>query len=124
MPDAQLLVVGDGDQRPACEALVDELDLRDTVRFLGTRRDVPRLLAGADVFAFASATESFGLVVAEAMAARLAGRRLPACRRWPASPPTRSPASSPTRTTTRASPRTWPTCWRDREQARKLGAAG
>jgi glycosyltransferase involved in cell wall biosynthesis len=72
VPDAQLLVVGDGDLRPSCEALVAELGLGEAVRFLGTRRDVPRLLAGADVFAFASATESFGLVVAEAMAARLA----------------------------------------------------
>jgi glycosyltransferase involved in cell wall biosynthesis len=72
VPDAQLLMVGDGELRGAYEALVDELDLGDAVRFLGTRRDVPRLLVGADVFAFASATESFGLVVAEAMAARLA----------------------------------------------------
>jgi glycosyltransferase involved in cell wall biosynthesis len=72
VPNAQLLVVGDGDLRPACEALVADLGLGDAVRFLGTRRDVPRLLVGADVFAFASATESFGLVVAEAMAAGLA----------------------------------------------------
>jgi glycosyltransferase involved in cell wall biosynthesis len=71
VPDAQLLLVGDGDQRPACEHLVDELGLRDRVHFLGNRLDVPRLLAGVDVFAFGSRTESFGLVVAEAMAARL-----------------------------------------------------
>jgi glycosyltransferase involved in cell wall biosynthesis len=71
VPDAQLVVVGDGDQRAGCERLVDELGLRDAVHFLGTRSDVPRLLAGADVFAFGSWTESFGLVVAEAMAARL-----------------------------------------------------
>jgi glycosyltransferase involved in cell wall biosynthesis len=71
LPDAQLVLVGDGEQRGACEALAAELDLTDAVRFLGTRRDVPRLLVGADAFAFGSATESFGLVVAEAMAARL-----------------------------------------------------
>ena len=71
VPDAQLVVVGDGDQRADCERLVDDLGLRDAVHFLGTRSDVPRLLVGADVFAFGSWTESFGLVVAEAMAARL-----------------------------------------------------
>ncbi|MEA3214496.1 MAG: hypothetical protein QOJ19_652, partial [Acidimicrobiia bacterium] len=71
VPDAKLLLVGDGDLRPLCEQLVEKLDLWRNVHFLGTRRDVPRLLAGAHVFAFASATESFGLVVAEAMAARL-----------------------------------------------------
>lgn len=71
VPDAQLLLVGDGELRLPCEQLVDELGLRRSVHFLGTRRDVPRLLAGAQVFAFASATESFGLVVAEAMAACL-----------------------------------------------------
>jgi glycosyltransferase involved in cell wall biosynthesis len=71
LPNAHLLLVGDGDLRATCERLVDDLDLRDTVHFLGTRRDVPRLLVGAQVFAFASATESFGLVVAEAMAACL-----------------------------------------------------
>jgi glycosyltransferase involved in cell wall biosynthesis len=69
--DAQLVVVGDGEQRADCERLVDELGLRDAVRFLGSRRDVPRLLVGADVFAFGSRTESFGLVVAEAMGAHL-----------------------------------------------------
>jgi len=41
------------------------------VHFLGSRRDVPHLLVGADVFAFGSWTESFGLVVAEAMGAHL-----------------------------------------------------
>jgi glycosyltransferase involved in cell wall biosynthesis len=71
VPDAQLLVVGDGNQRADCERLVDQLGLRDAVRFLGSRRDVPRLLVGADVVAFGSWTESFGLVVAEAMGARL-----------------------------------------------------
>ena len=71
VPDAQLVFVGDGEQRAGCERLVDELGLRDAVHFLGTRSDVPRLLVGADVFAFGSRTESFGLVVAEAMAARL-----------------------------------------------------
>ena len=48
------------------------------LRFLGTRRDIPALLVGADLFAFTSLTESFGLVVGEAMTAQPAGARLPA----------------------------------------------
>jgi glycosyltransferase involved in cell wall biosynthesis len=71
VPDAQLLLVGDGDQRAGCERLVERSGLAGAVHVLGSRFDVPRLLVGADVFVFGSRTESFGLVVAEAMAARL-----------------------------------------------------
>lgn len=71
VPDAQLVLVGDGELRPAFEQLTRQLGLEGCVHFTGTRRDIPRLLVGADVFAFGSVTESFGLVVAEAMAARL-----------------------------------------------------
>jgi glycosyltransferase involved in cell wall biosynthesis len=70
-PDAQLLLVGDGELRGRLEQLARALGIERSVHFLGNRNDVPDLLVGADVFAFASATESFGLVVAEAMAARL-----------------------------------------------------
>ncbi len=80
VPAAQLVLVGDGPLRGALEARVRELDLGHRVRFLGQRRDVAAVLAGADVFAFASATETFALVVGEAMAARLpvVALRLPA----------------------------------------------
>jgi glycosyltransferase involved in cell wall biosynthesis len=71
VPDAQVLLVGDGELRPRNEHLARSLGIDESVRFLGNRHDVPDVLAGADVFAFASSTESFGLVVAEAMAARL-----------------------------------------------------
>lgn len=80
VPGAHLVVVGDGDLRPRVEAAVASMGLADRVHLLGDRFDVPRLLAAADVFAFASETEGFGLVVLEAMAARLpvAAFRLPA----------------------------------------------
>lgn len=41
------------------------------VRFLGYRKDVPRLMAGADVLVHPARVEGFGLVLAEAMAAGL-----------------------------------------------------
>ncbi|MPY95489.1 MAG: glycosyltransferase [Acidimicrobiia bacterium] len=70
--DAQLVLVGDGEQFAENQRLSAELDVAGAVRFVGLRTDVAHLLAGADVFAFGSTTESFGLVVAEAMAARVA----------------------------------------------------
>ncbi|MDP8961597.1 MAG: glycosyltransferase [Actinomycetota bacterium] len=68
-PRATLLLVGDGERRPQIEALVASRDLQERVRFLGSRLDVPDLLALADVFVFASESEGFGLAVLEAMAA-------------------------------------------------------
>ena len=87
VPDARLVLVGDGELRGEHEQLARELGVADAVRFLGTRRDIPALLVGADLFVFASLTESFGLVVGEAMTAQPAGPGLPASR-----PSTRSPA--------------------------------
>lgn len=71
VPGAQLVLVGDGPLRPSHQQLARELGVEADVRFLPTRRDVPDLLVGADVFVFASTTESFGLVVGEAMVAGL-----------------------------------------------------
>lgn len=68
-----LLVAGDGDspELPYFQSLLrlqEEHGLGDTVRFLGTRRDVPDLLAASDLAIHASVLpEPFGLVVVEAM---------------------------------------------------------
>jgi glycosyltransferase involved in cell wall biosynthesis len=70
--DAALWLVGDdpfGDGRRRAEALAAELALGDAVRFLGIRRDVPALVAAADVFTMTSLWEGLGLVFLEAMAA-------------------------------------------------------
>jgi glycosyltransferase involved in cell wall biosynthesis len=66
------VIVGDGPERANLEALARELGLLpDGVAFTGARADVPRLLAGADIFALTSQHEGFPNVVMEAMAARL-----------------------------------------------------
>ncbi len=73
-PALRLLLVGDdpfGDHRRRAEAHARALDLGDRVRFLGIRRDVPRLLAASDAFAMSSLWEGLGLVFLEAMAAGL-----------------------------------------------------
>ena len=49
--------------------LAQSLGVAERVCFLGERSDIPQLLIDFDVFVLASRQESFGLVVAEAMAA-------------------------------------------------------
>ena len=67
-PDVDFLVVGDGEERAALEALARRLGLGARVGFSGLRHDVPRLLAAADVLALTSIYEGFPNVVLEAMA--------------------------------------------------------
>ena len=69
VPEARLLVVGDGADRDAIEAHAEELGCADTIDFLGRRSDVPELLATMDVFAFPSHFEGLPGAVIEAMAA-------------------------------------------------------
>jgi len=70
-PNARLVLVGDGPERPAIEAQVRKLNLADKVRLLGTRADVARLLHGADAFLLTSTSEGIPLTVIEAMAVGL-----------------------------------------------------
>lgn len=64
-----LVVAGTGPLGGALRASACSLHARDRIRLLGTRHDVPDLLAAADAFVFPSRSEGFGLVLAEAMAA-------------------------------------------------------
>lgn len=69
----RMLVAGDGPHRAELEAQVRELGLENQVEFLGyvQRDDAVAIYNIADVFAFASTTETQGLVVGEAMASGL-----------------------------------------------------
>ena len=67
----RLRVAGDGSQRAAIEALVDDLSVGDAVDFLGHRTDVPELMERASVFLAPTKDEHYGLSVLEAMAAGL-----------------------------------------------------
>jgi glycosyltransferase involved in cell wall biosynthesis len=58
-----------GAVRKQLAQLVTELKLNDRFHFLGWLDDAEKLLAALDVFVSASETESFGLAIAEAMAA-------------------------------------------------------
>jgi glycosyltransferase involved in cell wall biosynthesis len=64
-----LLLAGDGPERGALERLRDALDLRDRVRFLGFRRDIPAFLEALDIFVSPSLWEGLSISILEAMAA-------------------------------------------------------
>ena len=69
-PNAELWLVGDGEQRENLTKLTDDLGLNDTVKFLGNRHDIPELLGQMDVFAFSTTeAEGFGIALVEALAA-------------------------------------------------------
>jgi glycosyltransferase involved in cell wall biosynthesis len=71
-PSVVLIQVGRrGNQSDYLECLVRELGLRERIRFLGHRDDVPDLLAAADVFVFPSIYEGLGGALIEAMALEL-----------------------------------------------------
>jgi glycosyltransferase involved in cell wall biosynthesis len=71
VPGAKVLIAGDGPDRPMIEALLDELDLRDTVYLLGLRSDVPDLLDALDVAVCPSDSEGSPLSIMEYMDAGL-----------------------------------------------------
>jgi phosphatidyl-myo-inositol dimannoside synthase len=69
-PDASLVLVGDGDDRPRLEQLARENGVAERAHFLSglTPEDLFACFAACDVFALPSRGEGFGMVFPEAMA--------------------------------------------------------
>jgi glycosyltransferase involved in cell wall biosynthesis len=65
----KMVIVGDGECRPALEQLTGDLQLGDRVRFLGWRRDLHDLYASFDLFVLSSLNEGTPVALIEAMAA-------------------------------------------------------
>lgn len=70
LPDAVLCLVGDGSEREALQALAGELEITDSLRFLGHQPsgEVAACMQAADLLVLPSRSEAFGIVLLEAMA--------------------------------------------------------
>jgi L-malate glycosyltransferase len=72
LPGTRLLMVGDGPDRGLAEQYCRDHGFCGAVTFIGNLPLVEEVLIGADLFLFASESESFGVAVLEAMAAGVA----------------------------------------------------
>ncbi len=68
LPDALVLVAGDGPERERLAARAERLGVLDHVRLLGSHTDVVDVLAAADVLAAPSRNEGMGRALVESMA--------------------------------------------------------
>ncbi len=68
VPEARLLIVGEGPLEAGMRQLADTLAIAGHVHFLGVRRDIPELLQLFDVFTLSSLIEGLPISLLEAMA--------------------------------------------------------
>ncbi len=71
VPDLVVLLVGEGRRQEDLQRQVQALGLQDTVRFLGTRRDLPEIYRALDLFVHPSLWEGLPLALLKAMGAGL-----------------------------------------------------
>lgn len=77
LPEAEFIVIGGANSREDEEyldrmkRLAVELGIANKVRFTGRRSDIPTVMGDLDVLAHAHTYEAFGLVLAEAMTAKV-----------------------------------------------------
>jgi glycosyltransferase involved in cell wall biosynthesis len=69
--DRLLVVVGDGEERQRLEKIAHHAGVADHVVFAGERRDVGPVLSSFDLLVAASAQETFGLAILEALGSGL-----------------------------------------------------
>ncbi|MBY0497173.1 MAG: glycosyltransferase [Cyanobacteria bacterium] len=68
VPDAHLIIFGEGDLRAPLEKQIKQLNLGKRVLLPGFREDVMSLMKSADLFVMSSITEGLGSAVLDAMA--------------------------------------------------------
>ena len=71
IPEAHFVLAGDGDLRGAVEARARARGLEGRFHLLGWRRDVPRIMAGLDLFMLTSLWEGLPKVIPQAIAVGL-----------------------------------------------------
>lgn len=69
-PHVSFCIIGEGELRDHLQSVARHLGIEANVSFRGARTDIPRQLAGMDVFVLPSLWEGFPIVLLEAMAAR------------------------------------------------------
>jgi len=67
IPNALILIVGEGTERPALEKQIDELGLGKSVKLAGWRKDAMKIMAAADVVVQSTLQEAFSQVMCEAL---------------------------------------------------------
>lgn len=72
VPEAHLIVFGEGELRPPLQRQIKELRLEKHVLLPGFREDVLQVVKSADLFVLSSVTEGLGSTVLDAMAMKLA----------------------------------------------------
>jgi glycosyltransferase involved in cell wall biosynthesis len=70
-PDAHILLLGDGELRAELQARAATSPVAARIHFLGSRADVPELLAACDIFVLPSLWEGLPIALLEAMASGL-----------------------------------------------------
>ncbi len=65
----EFVLAGDGPLRAELERETEALGIKNYVRFLGDRRDIPEILASLDISVMPSSSESLSNVIIESMAA-------------------------------------------------------
>jgi glycosyltransferase involved in cell wall biosynthesis len=71
VPDLHLWIVGHGSERPALEALVQQLGIDGHVTFWGERIDVAGFFSAADLFCMSSTSEGLPMSLLQAMSVGL-----------------------------------------------------
>ncbi len=71
LPSTRFVVVGDGPDRAALEALIDQLHIRSGVTLLGRSEDMPSTYASLDLMVSSSRQEGLPIAILEGMASGL-----------------------------------------------------
>ena len=67
LPEAHFMIIGDGPERSQLETLGTELQLSENLHFLGSRADIPEILATLNLFSLTSHNEANPVSILEAL---------------------------------------------------------
>lgn len=63
----EVIVIGDGDHRPVVESVINELQIQNSFKLLGTHKNPYPYIKAADYFILPSKTESYPLIIGETL---------------------------------------------------------